>query len=111
MISIALITLLVGLSHQLDPTNCPHDPSIISPCKCTGYASWGDIGPHLHCGGNQPVDLAKITQQLADYYRQVGADMIFDTLNLNNSAITEIKENDLNVLQFGTVSKLPLANN
>ena len=80
----------------------------MAPCKCTGYTSWGDIGPHLHCGGDKPIDIGNITKQLSEYYRKVGADKIFDTLNINNSAITELKENDLNDLQFGTVSKLKI---
>lgn len=103
--SLVLITLLVHHSYQSEPTNCPSDPSIHSPCKCTGYTSWGDIGPHMHCGGDQKIDLAGIFKRLSEYYEKQGADKIFDQVIVNNSAITEIKDNDFADLRFGTVSE------
>ena len=105
MISVVLFTILVHLSHQAG-TSCPDDQSAIAPCTCTGKTRWGDIGPHLNCAGKQPIDIDKMSKELSQYYNKVGASKTFNTLDLHNTAITELKENAFGDLKFGVISKL-----
>ena len=93
-----MITLLVSLLVDdiiSGDFECP-DSSLIKPCFC--------IYDSINCGGNHDIDLVKIFETLSKHLTETKSGKRFNGFHLNNTFITELKENTFSDITFGGIN-------
>ena len=85
----------MALLLAIDKTSCVcPDISLLKPCSCKD--------DNISCGGNEDIDLVKIFQTLSK--KLTKDEKHFKEFYLNNTFITELKENTFSDITFKTIT-------
>ena len=91
---IALVFLTIALFIGDVCINCPTSVSY-TPCKCDHFYD------QIVCGGTQDIDLVNVFQRLGNSLNK--SEKHFTSFWLNNTAITELRENTFKDITFDRI--------
>src|ERR1700759_3294659 len=78
---------------------CP-DSNLLKPCTCIGNKTF----TYINCGGNEDIDLVQIFETLGKQLPKT--EKHFKLFQLNNTFITELKDNTFDIIYIYNCSKL-----